>query len=130
MTKRLLALAALALALTAPAQSTNTWLYIPFGHADALDTWWTNSTPPATVSNWQAWQAVNLNFHQIWNAWSNQAPQFARTNIWTARQVFMAPITGDASGLTNLTLHAFPATNTPSPGNALRYDGTNFYWGT
>lgn len=105
---KLLAIAGLTLALNAPGQSTNTWVSIPFGHADVLEMWWTNATPPVTVSNWEGWQAVNYNFHQIWNAWSNQTPQFARTNIWTGQQQFMGKvylgdgIYGDGSGLTNI----------------------------
>jgi hypothetical protein len=105
---KLLAIAGLTLALNAPGQSTNTWVSIPFGHADVLEMWWTNATPPVTVSNWEGWQAVNYNFHQIWNAWSNQTPQFARTNIWTGQQQFMGKvylgdgIYGDGAGLTNI----------------------------
>ena len=38
-------------------------------------------------------------------------------------------IEGNGGGLTNLNGRYITATNAPGAGNALRYNGTNFYWG-
>ena len=49
-------------------------------------------------------------------------------NLTNATNQFTGTFTGNAAGLTNLDALRITATNAPSQGDALHYDGTNFYW--
>lgn len=59
---------------------------------------------------------------------SGLTTSYAGTNLNLEPGISINGMIGDGGGITNLNALNIVATNKPSAGNALRYDGTNFYW--
>jgi hypothetical protein len=74
---------ALLLMLGSVRAETN-FVWIPYGNTNVTAHWWTNAIP-TVVTNWQAWQAADWNFYQLWQV-VNAGPQLGATNTWTGPQ--------------------------------------------